>query len=339
MKILLDGSKNFYKANLHCHTTLSDGALTPEQVKSEYKSRGYSIVAFTDHEHLIDHSDLNDDDFLVLTACEIAIKQFENESTMKNLSLKVCHLNLYSLDAHNVTTPCYSKVYDHFVNDENRDLVRYDGDGEYKREYGACGINRIIAEANDKGFIVSYNHPSWSLENACDYVDYDGLFAVEIFNTSCVMMGHKVDENVFDDFLRAGKRIYCTATDDNHNKNGVEEPYGDSFGGRVYVNAQRLEYSEIMNALKNGDFYASSGPEINSLVLDGDCVRIKCSPVDRISLITRGRNVKTLHSLVETGKRGALTDAELKLDPNEKYFRVRIESTDGRAAYTQAYEI
>ena len=36
-KYLINEGGNFYKANLHCHTTLSDGRLTPEQIKENYK--------------------------------------------------------------------------------------------------------------------------------------------------------------------------------------------------------------------------------------------------------------------------------------------------------------
>ena len=49
-KYLLPETGNFYKANLHCHTTYSDGRKTPEQVKARYKGLGYSIVAYTDHD-------------------------------------------------------------------------------------------------------------------------------------------------------------------------------------------------------------------------------------------------------------------------------------------------
>ena len=35
-KYLLPKSGNFYKANMHCHTTLSDGKKTPEEVKALY---------------------------------------------------------------------------------------------------------------------------------------------------------------------------------------------------------------------------------------------------------------------------------------------------------------
>ena len=76
MKIyLLPESGNFYKANLHCHTTLSDGGSTPEQVKETYKAMGYSIVAYTDHDILIPHDDLNDENFLALHGFEMEINE------------------------------------------------------------------------------------------------------------------------------------------------------------------------------------------------------------------------------------------------------------------------
>lgn len=38
-----------YQANLHTHTTQSDGWLTPNAVVDEYRARGYRILALTDH--------------------------------------------------------------------------------------------------------------------------------------------------------------------------------------------------------------------------------------------------------------------------------------------------
>ena len=49
-KILLDPAKNYFKANLHCHTNISDGKLSPAEIKAHYMKNGYSIVAFTDHD-------------------------------------------------------------------------------------------------------------------------------------------------------------------------------------------------------------------------------------------------------------------------------------------------
>ena len=88
-KILLDKNKNFYRGNMHCHSTLSDGKLSPEQLKELYKSQGYSFLAITDHEHINNNSYLDDDEFITLTSVEFAIKQFPAESTMKNFDMKV----------------------------------------------------------------------------------------------------------------------------------------------------------------------------------------------------------------------------------------------------------
>ena len=35
MRIFLDDTQNYYKANLHCHTVNSDGTLTPERIKED----------------------------------------------------------------------------------------------------------------------------------------------------------------------------------------------------------------------------------------------------------------------------------------------------------------
>ena len=63
-KMLISKEKNFYKANLHCHSTVSDGSKTPAELKEMYMQRGYSIIAYTDHDILISHQDLTDEKFL-----------------------------------------------------------------------------------------------------------------------------------------------------------------------------------------------------------------------------------------------------------------------------------
>ena len=52
---LLSKEGNFYKANLHSHTTFSDGTLTPEQSKEVYQKQGYSDQASVQHhlDHLL----------------------------------------------------------------------------------------------------------------------------------------------------------------------------------------------------------------------------------------------------------------------------------------------
>ena len=56
-KYLLPENGTFYKANLHCHSTVSDGKLSPEEMKAEYQKRGYSVIAYTDHKVMVPHPD------------------------------------------------------------------------------------------------------------------------------------------------------------------------------------------------------------------------------------------------------------------------------------------
>ena len=330
MKILLDENKPFYKANLHCHSTLSDGKRTVEELKTAYMAQGYSIIAFTDHEHIIDNSHLTDDHFLAITACELAIKEDQTQSTLKNFNLKVTHLNFYALDPHNTLTPCYSSAYDHYIKEEYHDKIRYDK--EYTRVYSHSGINDMIRIARENGFLVSYNHPSWSLENYSNYCGYKNLFAVEIYNHGATKTGLSTDEHVYDDLLRCGERVFCTACDDNHNDKPFDHIANDSFGGWVCINADKLDYSVIMNALQKGNFYASCGPKILSLTQDGDKVRIRTSNCHSISITTFGRRAETLYADTIP-----LTEAEFTLRKTDGYFRIRVTDEAGKSAYTQAY--
>lgn len=62
-RVLIDDRLNFYKGNMHCHSTLSDGALSPEELKDAYKNKGYSFIAITDHDRLYSHKELCDENF------------------------------------------------------------------------------------------------------------------------------------------------------------------------------------------------------------------------------------------------------------------------------------
>ena len=331
-RVYIDKDAKRYKANLHTHTTFSDGRLTPEEIKREYAKRGYSVVAFTDHEHIISHSHLTDESFLAITGCEVAVKEFAEQSTLKNFGMRVTHLNFYALDPENTLTPCYNSVYDHFIKPEFFHLIKKDG--EFERQYSADGINEIIRRANEAGFIVSYNHPTWSLENACDYLNYDGLFAVEIYNHGAYRGIGFDDERVLDDFWRAGKPLLCTACDDCHRVLPDDENT-DAFGGWVWISARSLSYKDVMNALVRGDFYASCGPEIKSLIVEDEVVKIEFSDCVSANLITSGR--RTDFAAARQGE--TLNYAEFPLRESDGYFRITVTDERGKKAWSQVYEI
>ncbi len=324
MQILLNKNMPYFKTAMHCHSLNSDGKLSVEEQKELFKKEGYSIVAFTDHEHLIDNSYLDDEDFLTITSCEIAIKEFSDQSTLKNTLMRVTHLNLYAQDQHNVITPCYNSVYDHFINDNIKDKIRFNG--QYDRVYSKDGINAIIKEAKSQGFLVCYNHPEWSLENATDYLQYDDLDFVEVYNHASTIGGCECYQiQAFDDFLRKDKKIFNVMADDSHKKEHM-------FGGFIMINAPKLDYGTIISALKKGEFYSSQGPLIYSLTRNGNEVTVECSDAKRISLSTKGRRTEAQCGV-------NLTKAKFKLKESDGYFRITVVDEYNNHAHTQAYEI
>ena len=69
-KHLIPIDRNFYKANMHCHSDWSDGKTTIQDLKKLYKEKGYSVLAITDHEGLFYHSELDDPEFLTIPSVE-----------------------------------------------------------------------------------------------------------------------------------------------------------------------------------------------------------------------------------------------------------------------------
>ena len=217
-RYLLPPHGEFYKANLHCHTDFSDGRLTPAQIKEEYKSHGYSIVAYTDHDILISHQDLRDEQFLPLNGFEMEVHQPSPKNSW--VHEKDCHMCLIALDPDNLIQPCYHRSDYLFSNAvRHRDEVRFDeSQPDYVREYSHQGISDMMRRGREAGFFVTYNHPTWSREGYENYIGYRGMHAMEIYNHSCAVHGWpEYNARVYEDFLNAGNMIYVIAADDNHN--------------------------------------------------------------------------------------------------------------------------
>ena len=328
-KYLLPKNGNFYKANLHCHTTFSDGDLTPAEVKKIYSEKGYSIVAFTDHDILLSHQYLTDDKFLALNGLELEF----NEKVELTNALKTCHICAIALDEDNVTQPCYHR--EKFllgIPNLLRDKIKFDNSlPDFEREQSPENINKAIKECRDKGFFVTYNHPVWSLETYNDYINYEGMNAMEICNYSSLAAGYaEYNENKYDEMLTAGKKIYCVGADDNHNHR-TGRMY-DSFGAFVVIKADKLEYKTITSALLNGDFYASQGPEIYDLWIEGNRLYVKTSKCDSIRINT---DLRLTNVVYDTGE--GLDIASFTIPKGIKYFRITVTDKEGKHANTRAY--
>ena len=331
-RYLLTPEGNFYKANMHCHSTLSDGKLTVEELKEIYKRHGYSIIAFTDHNVLIDHSDLNDESFMAITGYEMDVLDARQDRSYNHTPCT--HICFYSKDPHNEVIPCYNPKY---VFGNHPDLAaaqRYSGTPDYERRYWET--NEFIRKTCAEGFLACYNHPTWSIQDLDEYRNIEGVFAMEVYNHSCWVGGWpEINDHAYDDMLRRGKRIFPIAADDNHDRFPEGHPRFDSCGGFIMIRAPKLEYGAIMTALEAGDFYASTGPEIYEIYAEDETIHVKTSPAARIKLTTYGRRADCA-----TGEKDGelITEATFSvLGLYDRYCRITVDDGHGHFAWSRAF--
>ena len=328
-KYLLPRNGKFYKANMHTHTTVSDGKLTPEEAKEVFKSLGYSIVAFTDHEVVVPHPELRDDDFLPITSYEISV------SSKWHSFVKCYHLNIYMPEPdRDVTgTFCLPRVKEQWRHQVNEGMKEK---GVESRPYSKECAQNMIDIANSEGCLVSYNHPIWSNQNYVDYSGLKGIWGVEWHNNECTRMGYYDTVQPIDDLLNEGERVFPLATDDCHSR----ASYG---GGWISVKARSLDYDTVFTALRKGDFYSSNGPAIKSIWYEDGKVTVKTSAARQIILHTGQRISKAVNAADKL-----VTEGTFDLTPvfgsvvnapegRDVWWRIEVIDKAGKRAMTRAY--
>lgn len=337
-KYLLPNEGNFYKANLHMHTSLSDGVTPPQEVKAAYKARGYSVVAFTDHEVFIPHNDFTDDEFLAINSVELAIN--DNFPGGFNYN-KSYHLNLYAKSKEQ--TECcvctgkslWSSI-EHMKKYASEEMLN----NPYRKFHSVEGINDLIERAVNDGFLVTYNHPVWSLHNYPDYSGLKGLWGIEVYNTGCAIGGLEDTTVPFADLLNEGARVVPIAADDAHSLGA------SAFGGWTMIKASELEYGAVMEALESGNCYSSTGPEIKELYIEDGVVHLKTSDVVFATLLTdlrvarnkRGSENEPINEVAFDINDFIKAERECKVCRRTKpYFRLEVRDKYGKRAWTRAY--
>tara|TARA_Y100001936_G_scaffold192972_1_gene192417 strand:- start:342 stop:770 length:429 start_codon:yes stop_codon:yes gene_type:complete len=125
-----------------------------------------------------------------------------------------------------------------------------------------------------------------------------------------------------DYLLQENNKLFLTATDDSHFK------IQDFGGGWVMVAADNLSEISILNALKNGQYYSTTGIEIFEFEMNNSKVNIQCSPSNQVCIVGQGAK-----SMSQNGKN--ITNAEFDLtDYPSKCFRVSIADDSGNFAWT-----
>lgn len=316
------GPGRWYKGNLHSHSTVSDGTYSPKELKEIYKQHGYSFLALSDHRIFHIHNELNEPDFLIYPSME------------GNMTAPEDMPGCGGYRAYHMQVLCDPEAAaSHPLEDGER--VEAPERTSWEQYYASA--QKFINTMRERGNLVTVNHPIWSRLQYEDISALEGFFAMEIYNSECALDGMDTGEGTvfWDLLLRKGKKIWGIATDDCHNRNKPNEkaPVGSarfsSCQGWVQVYASELSVPALCRSLREGRFYASTGPEIFQYEVIGGEVHLKCSPVQKIELIGEPCRAQGY-----SDPEAKLTEASWKLDGRERYIRVQITDASGKKAWT-----
>ncbi len=141
---------NPYKGNLHCHTTASDGTLSPTELSAKSRAAGFDFLAITDHRYW--HPPLND--------------PLLREAGLTFLSGEEVHpISGGAIHLLNLGAPSSVSDWQRTEEQEYRALVaarvsHYDGYPEYERLQAAiCDV--LLDKIRELGGLSVYCHPYW----------------------------------------------------------------------------------------------------------------------------------------------------------------------------------
>jgi hypothetical protein len=280
---------NWYKGNLHSHTTNSDGWLSPQQLCEAYRAAGYHFMAITDHGKITDVAPLSRPDFLVLSGAEYGARGPEVGS--------------YHIVAVDIPGPVASP-----------------------QDGGVRGLARAIADAGGVSILA---HPYWSGLGTADMLAADECLALEVFNSGCqVEVGRGISDIHWDDVLSHGRRTFAVASDDAHHPTP-----GGYLSGWTMVKADSFTRESVMQALRLGRFYSSTGPALHDVRVAGDEIVVLCSPARTIALLSNPEG-RGNYKAAPPGQ--TLTEVRFPL-PKGTYLRVQVTDALGQVAWSNPF--
>lgn len=185
----------------------------------------------------------------------------------------------------------------------------------------------VIDSIHASGGLAILAHPYWSLNTPEEIMSLKGFDTLEIYNTvSGVNQSFRAYSGVITDLLaNKGYTLPLIATDDTHFYNGEETK------SYIMVKCDELTKDSVITAIRNKDFYATQGPELNVIVKNG-MITVSCSPCSVIRVITNSAYCK---DRVIRGEN--LTEFQYKIKEHERWARVEVEDKEGNTAWSNIY--
>ena len=142
---------------------------------------------------------------------------------------------------------------------------------------------KAVDSVNKAGGLAFVAHPYWCTFTADEVLSLRNTAGIEVYNTSTRYIGKDYNMQLWDEMLEKspGKTIPALAVDDVHGR-------CDLFHGWTMILAEENTFESIMEALRNGSFYATQGPEIRKLSLENGIFEAEFSPCNQVTLLTNG---------------------------------------------------
>jgi len=296
--LLTRGAGRSFRGNLHCHSDRSDGALPPDELCRVYREAGYDFIAITDHFEerygwpVTDTRPWRSEGFTTLIGAELSSGDWSDPDT-------------YWVAALGLPPDFAPPAGDHA---------------------------EAIARAGAGGAFVCLLHPGLTAlrpDVAPQLPSFDAIDAVEVYTHQSWI--YRPDTAIAAPFLDAlledGHRLGAVAGDDAHFRDGP-----DAFGAWVEVFAPKPDPDALLAALKAGAYYATQGPAIARLALDGEELHVGCSPCARVLLTGPSRRWRRwrwqLGEPLTSEARFSLSDFR------GSFCRVTVVDADGRRAWS-----
>ncbi|MDD5596330.1 MAG: CehA/McbA family metallohydrolase [Victivallaceae bacterium] len=292
---------NTYRANLHMHSTNSDGVYSLGELIDLYGKEGYDVLAATDHYRTNKVSETDSGKLLMLSGMEF------HPVGPRGLRLHLLAINIPE-DFEDPSSLPYQEAID---------AVRAVG--------GEC----ILA------------HPYWCGLNCSDIMQIKNLTALEVYNSDTRFIGKGNSVQVWDNILQLGYHLPAVAVDDTHRAR-------DFFGGWTMICAGEKTVSSVMEALKNGTYFATQGPVFHKLNFENNVFSVECSPCEELIVmsdcsfgICGSMSGLKAQNPAESKDSCEITHFETEIPdaPTLTYIRCQIKDKNGRYAWSAPVRI
>ena len=306
---------HFQRGNIHTHSTRSDGTAPLADMVGWYREHGYQFVAMTEHHLRLDPAELEPmwgPGFVVIPGEEVTDSWGDHP------------LHANALCARQTVV-------------DDRHFERPDQ-----------GLAMMLAEIGAQGGVPLVNHPNygWSLE-ADDLVrGASGRYLLEVWSglPNVHAMGdalHRPEEAIWDEVLTHDPDVIPAAVDDAH---GLHEGPGgsDALPGRGWIETfgDETTVDAICEALVEGRLFASNGPTLARLAVQGDTFLVATTDAGATVdfLGARGALLARMRA-ADAPLRGEVREISYRLAGDETLVRARLEDAQGRHAWTAAYRV